>query len=287
MPDTVAYAVGCITRWFPWHRVGVSGHVLAVVALQPLMIAMLWLTGGADSYLGPVLVLPMLYVSYFFPARYAWPLAAIAIATYASPFLTSGGGHLLASRTLGYAVGYVGLLGTIQFLKRRLVQAESQQRQMANQDPLTGLANRRAFDSALSAALATGSGEGARFTVLLADIDAFKQINDRFGHTTGDRVLRELAAHTSGEVRAGDCLARIGGDELALVAQGAGAQTARRLADALREAAARVDTGAGPVSLTVSWAVYPEDGTDRFTLMRSLDRGLHAGKGLRRAAAQE
>ena len=154
---------------------------------------------------------------------------------------------------------------------------------MANQDPLTGLANRRAFDSALSAALATGSDEGVRFTVLLADIDAFKQINDRFGHTTGDRVLRELAAHTSGEVRAGDCLARIGGDELALVARGAGAQTARRLADALREAAARVDTGAGRVSLTV----YPEDGTDRFTLMRSLDRGLHAGKGLRRAAAQE
>ena len=100
-------------------------------------------------------------------------------------------------------------------------------------------------------------------------------------------MLREVAAHTSGEVRAGDCLARIGGDELALVAPGAGAQTARRLADALREAAARVDTGAGPVSLTVSWAVYPEDGTDRFTLMRSLDRGLHAGKGLRRAAAQE
>ena len=72
---------------------------------------------------------------------------------------------------------------------------------MANQDPLTGLANRRAFDTALSAALADGSAEGTRFTVLLADIDAFKQINDRFGHTTGDRVLREVAAHTSDEVR--------------------------------------------------------------------------------------
>ena len=198
---TVAYAVGCITRWIPWHRVGIGGHVVAVVSLQPLVVAALWLTGGADSYLGPVLVLPMLYVAYFFPARYAWPLAAIEIATYASPAVTSGGGHLLASRTLGYAVAYVGLMLTIQFLKRRLVQAESQQRQMANQDPLTGLANRRAFDSALSAALAAGSAEGARFTVLLADIDAFKQINDRFGHTTGDRVLREVAAHTSAEVR--------------------------------------------------------------------------------------
>jgi diguanylate cyclase (GGDEF)-like protein len=284
---TAAYSAGCITRWIPWHRVGIGGHVVAVVSLQPLVVAALWLTGGADSYLGPVLVLPMLYVAYFFPARFAWPLAAIEIATYASPLLTSGGGHLLASRTLGYAVAYVGLVATIQFLKQRLVKAESHQRLMANQDPLTGLANRRAFDAALSAALADGSASGKRFTLLMADVDSFKQINDRFGHTTGDRVLREVAAHTSSEVRSGDCLARIGGDELALVVPGAGAQAARRLAEALREAAARVDTGAGPVSLTVAWAVYPEDGTDRFTLMRSLDRGLHAGKGLRRAAAIE
>jgi diguanylate cyclase (GGDEF)-like protein len=279
---TVAYSAGCITGAIPWHRSGLVGHAIAVVSLQPLLVAALWLTGGADSYLGPVLVLPMLYVAYFFPARYAWPLAAIEIATYASPALTAGGGHLLGARTLGYAVGYVGLLGTIQFLKRRLVEAESRQRQMANQDPLTGLANRRAFDTALSAALAQGSADGKRFTLLLADIDTFKQINDRFGHTAGDRVLREVAAHTSGVVRRGDCLARIGGDELALVAPGAGAQAARRLAEALREAAARVDSGAGPVSLTVAWAVFPEDGTDRFTLMRSLDRGLHAGKGERR-----
>ena len=68
---------------------------VAVVSLQPLVVAALWLSGGADSYLGPVLVLPMLYVAYFFPARYAWPLAALEIATYASPFVTSGGGHLL------------------------------------------------------------------------------------------------------------------------------------------------------------------------------------------------
>jgi diguanylate cyclase (GGDEF)-like protein len=223
--------------------------------------------------------LPMLYVAYFFPARYAWPLAMVEVATYASPLVTTQNHHhLMLGRTIGYAVAYVGVLTTIQFLKRRLVSAERHQHRMARVDPLTGLTNRRGFDEALSLALASGD----RFTLLLADVDYFKQINDRFGHTTGDRVLRELAAHASAAVRTGDCLARIGGDEFALVAPGAGSEAARRLASALREAAADVDSGDGPLSLTVSYAVHPEDGTDRFTLMRSLDRELHTQKDARR-----
>jgi diguanylate cyclase (GGDEF)-like protein len=277
---TVSYSLACVTRLIPWERASMRAHAACVVTLQPLVILALWLTGGADAYMGPMLVLPMLYVAYFFPARYAWPLAALEIATYASPLVTSPGTqHLLLARTLAYAVAYAGLVATIQFLKRRLVEAERRQHRMARVDPLTGLENRRAFDEALEAALETSP----RFTLLLADVDAFKQINDRFGHTTGDRVLRELAAHASAAVRGGDCLARIGGDELALVAPGAGLESAERLADALRDAAAQVDTGAGPLSLTVSWAVYPEHGTDRFTLMRSLDRDLHAIKDARRA----
>ena len=180
---------------------------------------------------------------------------------------------------MSYAVAYAGLVLTIQFLKRRLVAAERHQHRMARVDPLTGLENRRAFDEALSAALAGGTP----FTVLLVDVDQFKQINDRFGHTTGDRVLRELAAHASDVVRSGDCLARIGGDEFALVAPGAGVEAARRLAESLRTAGTHVDAGNGPVGLTVSSAVYPRDGEDRITLMRTLDRDLHARKDARRA----
>jgi diguanylate cyclase (GGDEF)-like protein len=276
---TVGYSVACITRTIPWEQASIGKHALAVVCLQPLVCAALYLTGGADAYMGPMLVLPMLYVAYFFPARYAWPLAAMEVLTYASPLITSPGEqHLLVARSLAYAVAYAGLVATIQFLKRRLVAAERHQHHMARVDPLTGLANRRAFDEALTYALASGE----RFTLLLADVDYFKQINDRFGHTTGDRVLRELAAHTSAVVRTGDCLARIGGDELALVAPGAGTEAAQRLAAALRQAGAEVDAGDGPLSLTVSHAVHPQDGTDRFTLMRTLDRELHASKDARR-----
>ncbi|MDA0173463.1 GGDEF domain-containing protein [Solirubrobacter taibaiensis] len=264
---TAAYAVACVTRLIPWERASLGAHAAMIVGAQPLIVAALWLTGGADSYLGPMLVLPMLYVAYFFPLRYAVPLGALEIATYASPILTSAGpDHLIVHRALAYAVGYAGLVAIIQFLKRRLVEAERVQHHMARVDPLTGLANRRAFDEALDRAF------GAPFTVLLVDIDFFKRINDRYGHTTGDRVLRELAAHLSAEVRAGDCLARIGGDEFALVA---GADSAARLTEALRGAGRRVDAGDGPVSLTVAAAVYPTDGDDRSALLRTLDRRLH------------
>ena len=82
---TVVYGLGCVTRLIPWERVSITGHAVAVALLQPLVVVALWLTGGAESYMAPVLVLPMLYVAYFFPARYAWPLAVIEIATYATP----------------------------------------------------------------------------------------------------------------------------------------------------------------------------------------------------------
>jgi hypothetical protein len=93
-----------------------------------------WLAGSAvGSFLGPALVLPMLYVAYFFPPRLAWRLAAVEIATYASPLLYADPAtHLMPARTLAYAVAYVGLTATVQFLKRRLVGAERRQREMAH-----------------------------------------------------------------------------------------------------------------------------------------------------------
>ena len=275
--STAAYGLACITRLIPWHKVSIHGHAITVALLQPLIVVALSVTGDTDSYLGPVLVLPALYVAYFFPLRYAVPLAVLEVGTFASPLLyaDSDRGHL--QRTLAYAVAYACLVATIQFLKRRLVEAEREQHHMARVDPLTGLANRRAFDEALARTFEAGRV----FTVLLMDVDLFKQINDRFGHTTGDRVLRELAAHASAEVRTGDCLARIGGDEFALVAPGAGEDAAARLVDALRAAGARVDAGAGPLALTVVSVVHPGDGEDRATLMRALDRRLHDVKDAR------
>jgi len=203
---------------------------IAAAVVQPL-------PGTPDSHrLLAVLVLPTLHVAYFFPPRLAWPLAVIEIATYCSPFAYSDGSHdqVLLGRAVMYAAAYAGLVATIQDLKSHLVAAERTQRRMAREDPLTGLPNRRAFDLALDAAVAAGRP----FSLLLVDVDSFKTINDTFGHTTGDEVLRGIASRTRVCVRATDTLARIAGDELALVAPQASVAGAERLASVLHDAVA-------------------------------------------------
>ena len=281
----VVYGVACVRCVIPWERYTIEHHAAAVTLFQPLIAVALWVSGGVGSYLGPILVLPTLYVAYFFPPRLAWPLAVVEIATYFSPVLYADASerHLLLGRTVMYAAAYVGLVATIQYLKAHLVAAEQRQRRMAHEDPLTRLPNRRAFDLALDEAVAADGP----FGLLLIDVDRFKQINDTFGHTIGDRVLRDIASRTRGSIRAADTLARIGGDELALVAPGASADGAARLALALEEAVAgvRPASGAAPVTLTISCASYPEDGADRDALLRAADRRLHAIKDAREPVA--
>src|SRR4051812_35078052 len=71
--SAAAYGAACVTRLIPWHKVSIRGHAVAVALCQPPIVAALTVTGGVDSYLAPVLVLPALYVAYFFPLRYAVP----------------------------------------------------------------------------------------------------------------------------------------------------------------------------------------------------------------------
>jgi diguanylate cyclase (GGDEF)-like protein len=86
-------------------------------------------------------------------------------------------------------------------------------------DPLTGLANRRAFDQALSRAI-SGAGRGQAFTLLHLDLDHFKQVNDTLGHAAGDHVLAHVASVLAAHTRRSDVIARIGGDEFMAILHG-------------------------------------------------------------------
>lgn len=97
----------------------------------------------------------------------------------------------------------------------------------ARMDALTGIANRRAFDEAMAEAAASGQA----FSLLLLDHDGFKAVNDRLGHAAGDDLLRQVADRLATVSRVGDVIARVGGDEFAIIARDADTGQARRLAE--------------------------------------------------------
>jgi diguanylate cyclase (GGDEF)-like protein len=276
----------CCALGLGWTRASIRAHGIGSVVMFPCIGIALWATGGADSHLSPLVLLATIFVGYFFPPRWSAILTAELILVAATPLALDHQAaidHGYLPWWLSFAAAACAATVAVSALKLRLVGAERLQREMAHRDALTGLANRRAFD----ASLAHGIETGRPFTLLVIDLDDFKGINDSWGHPTGDRVLREIAAHCAAVVREDDCLARIGGDEFAVVATGARSEGAARMAAVLEEAVGRVTRGDGdaPVRATVTSAAFPDDGTTVAELMKVADGALHARKRAQRPVA--
>ena len=162
---------------------------------------------------------------------------------------------------------------------------------LADHDPLTRLLNRRAFVDRLEGEVARTARYGRSFGLVLADLDGFKQLNDRHGHAAGDEVLQRLASLLVRALRRPDDAFRIGGDEFALLLAEASEDDARAVA----RRTARLLAEAGDdrlAGLTVSFgcAACPDDAADPDTLVRLADAALYeakrTGAGLRFAAGR-
>jgi diguanylate cyclase (GGDEF)-like protein/putative nucleotidyltransferase with HDIG domain len=156
-------------------------------------------------------------------------------------------------------------------------QAESS----ATTDYLTGLPNARSLFLQLDRDLARCKRDKTTLTVMVSDMDGFKQINDRFGHLEGNRVLR-LFAHALRETsREYDYVARMGGDEFVVIAPGLTPEAAARKAEQMRELVCQAGMEVCQediLSLSVGKAVYPEDGLDAEGLLAEADRRMYLQK---------
>jgi diguanylate cyclase (GGDEF)-like protein len=195
-------------------------------------------------------------------------------------------------------LGGIMALGLLAFSVRRYLEqrretarriaAEQHVRTLAFQDVLTGLPNRRQFDDALKAAAAAPPREGAVHALLLLDLNGFKQINDVYGHGTGDQVLIIVAQRLLGAMRDGDLAARLGGDEFAilalhLVGPEAATNVALRVIEALKEPitadSVRHQIGAG-----IGISLIPDDATTPEQALRRADLALYRAKEERQSA---
>src|SRR4029077_1040711 len=140
----------------------------------------------------------------------------------------------------------------------------------ATTDYLTGLPNARSLFLQLDRELARCKRDTSTLTVMVCDMDGFKQINDRFGHLEGNRVLRLFAQSLKDTCREYDYVARMGGDEFVVVAPGLPQDAAIKKADNLRDLAKHAGQevcGEELLSLSVGVAVYPDDGRDAEELL--------------------
>jgi diguanylate cyclase (GGDEF)-like protein len=153
-------------------------------------------------------------------------------------------------------------------------------RQLADTDPLTGLANRRAFSARLVKRFAQDNDH--IFAVAMIDLDGFKPANDRFGHAAGDAILVEVAQRLQTLCATASCVARIGGDEFAILFEDSSDKAIfHERAAAIRKVLAlpyAVENELASLSASIGVACYPDNGRSLDALLKSADRALYAEK---------
>lgn len=178
----------------------------------------------------------------------------------------------------GYALMIVNGFGFLLMCKQR---NDAAMKRLASTDDLTGLLNRREFLARADAARMLALRQRQPIALLMLDIDHFKQLNDRFGHATGDEALLLFARTTDGILREHDILGRMGGEEFALALPGTDLAGAMQAAERLRQATMEIHllTCGNNYTMTVSIGlVVIESNEDLPAALARADRGLYAAK---------
>lgn len=235
------------------------------------------LDGGVGSPLGAVLPYALLFYAVRLPAR-MFLVAGVVIGVAYWTIVVLGD-----PVPPGYAVVYtLGIGGVSAICMRHAAALRSLRRRLARlsvSDPLTRGLNRRGFDDRLERAYAEAVRTGEPVSVVVVDLDRFKEVNDEYGHQAGDDLLAWTASTMAAELRQEDAVGRLGGDEFAVVLAGSGPEEADVVVARLRAAL----DGVAPASF--GRASYPAEAADLDELRRMADDCAYADKARRDSRA--
>ena len=182
----------------------------------------------------------------------------------------------------GEITHYVSIFSDITAIK----QQQASLNYLAHHDPLTGLPNRMMLDDRLEHAVQRHLRKHSQIAVFFVDLDEFKEVNDTFGHATGDRVLKAIADRLVDMFRDEDTIARLGGDEFVILIESYESRTALELIaeKIIREISAPllIDDKDITVATSIGIAVSPSGGTDPQSLLRSADKAMYQAKAIGR-----
>jgi len=257
----------------------------AAVAVGTVVVSIhAWTVQSEPALSGEMLYVWLgLYAAYFFSPRQA----AAQLALMAGAYL----GVLLASVPLdAVPAGWltlVGILfpaaGLLRVVRDGVTQLVKRLSEAALTDTLTGLSNRLALGQELHAEVEHALGEGDPLSLVIGDLDYFKSVNDRFGHRAGDEALVRAAHVLLRHRRAGDSIARTGGEEFTILLPGTTEHDAYLIAERMRTAVEQEFDGEA-VALTVSFgiATYPHHGGSADAVLEAADQALYGAKALGR-----
>jgi diguanylate cyclase (GGDEF)-like protein len=274
-------AAGGIATWLvrdyrPWFSRG--SVVYGLLLVSALMGVTRPIEATPFFYLWPVL-----FSAYFFSRRETAAIVAIMWVTMAIALLGFSNDPMKGVMLMGTGVSVTVAALVVLFLREHLTDVIGRLETASATDYLTGLPNRRAFDVELDRQLARALRGAVPLSLVILDLDHFKEINDRNGHAAGDRALCELADLLRRERRAGDTLARLGGEEFAIVLFGTDAPGARSFAQRLIREVHGLTVEQRPLSASAGVATMAGEAAERASLLLAADRALYAAKNAGRA----
>jgi diguanylate cyclase (GGDEF)-like protein len=280
---------------FRWSRFPVRSPVRRIVL--DVFVTVVFLTavvsqaGGADSPLVNLYLLPLVLSAVTLRTRVTLAAFLLVAAAILSLHL-AGPEHRHGPQVVfAHLLGELGPLGLVTYLTHRLagsiLLARQRIQELAERDPLTGLVNLRSMDQLIAREheARTASGRGA-YSVLVADLDRLKAINDGFGHDAGNAALRNAAAAIQRAIRATDTASRYGGDEFVVFLPDASPEIAEAVAQRVRNATYQSLFLAGErmqrMTISVGVGSFPRDGRNVSDVMAAADKRMYQDKSLRR-----
>jgi diguanylate cyclase (GGDEF)-like protein len=273
----VALVVGVAVA--PWRRM--SRHWQSAAMLAPIAVLAVasWADAAAGSRFAFASIVPLLFIALYGDRRLMTMATVLALGSLAGECITDPTLDF-TMRSLVYAAILLGLLPAFRRLVADHRRALESLADLADRDPLTGLANRRALERRTRELPASDRGLG----LIFVDIDHFKTVNDTYGHDIGDALLVLIGQRLVHSTRSADIVSRVGGDEFVIGSNGdlaATAALAERIEAEIKGTPFHVGADSVTVRVSVGFSHTESDDVDTSALLTAADRSMYAAKATR------